>query len=79
MSSVPAPRLRHPDKDIEAVLTQAEAHGWTFLPGKKYWKGRCGCGDHLKSVHKTPSSGYYANHLVQWFRRTCWPEQGASR
>ncbi len=69
-------RLRHPNKHIEEVLQLAEAHGWTFVPGKKHWKGRCGCGAHLRSVAKTPSSGYYVNHLLQWFLRTCWPEGG---
>lgn len=67
-------RLRHPDKEIEAVPRLAEDHGWTILPAKKHWKARCGCGVHLRSVAKTPSSGYYAGHLLQWFRKTCWPE-----
>lgn len=67
-------RPRHPDKEIEDVLRQAENHGWTFGLGNGYWKGRCGCGTHLKSVAKTPSGGYYVNRLLQWFKRNCWPE-----
>jgi hypothetical protein len=36
-------RRRHPDKDIEGALVEAEAHGWAVVPGASYWKLRCGC------------------------------------
>jgi hypothetical protein len=67
-------RHRHPKKDIELVLVEAEAHGWRIDPsGKKYWKAYCGCSQkHFHTIHLSPGA-YYANHLRQWFRRqSCW-------
>ena len=67
-------RRRHPNKDIEIVLVDAEAHGWTVTPGPKYWKLFCTCpGKHKKWVHLTPSNPNYVNNLASWLRRQpCW-------
>jgi len=57
-------------------MQTAEAQGWTFVKGKKYFKGRCGCGVHLKTVHLTPSGKNYETNLDHWFRRQeCWQEK----
>lgn len=66
---------KHPDKNIEAVLQEAEGHGWKVKKGKVYFKALCTCGKgHAKwSIHLTPSTGNYAKNLRAWFhRQECW-------
>lgn len=68
------PRRKHPIKELEAVLQDAESKDWDVAAGRKYFKMKCPCPDeHLKIVHISPSGGYYLNHLLQKLRRdTCW-------
>lgn len=69
-------RPKHPDKNIEAVLQEAEDHGWTVkkAKGAAYYKVLCSCGRHTKwSIHATPSTSDYAKNLAAWFhRQECW-------
>ena len=69
-------RPKHPDKNIEAVLQEAEDHGWTVkkAKGAAYYKVLCFCGRHAKwSIHATPSTSDYAKNLAAWFhRQECW-------
>ena len=66
-------RPRHPKKDIERVMRVAESHGRRFAKGKKYYKAYCPCGEHLHTVHVTPSNPWYVVHLKYRFERTgCW-------
>ena len=66
-------RPRHPKKDIERFMQSAEARGWRFVKGKKYYKGLCSCGMHLHMVHLTPSSRrYLANLAHRCSRLDCW-------
>jgi hypothetical protein len=69
-------RPKHKDKDIEAVLQEAEDHGWTVKKpkGAAYYKALCPCGRHAKwSIHATPSTSDYAKNLAAWFhRQQCW-------
>lgn len=67
-------RRRHPSKDIEAVLVDAEVHGWNVIPTTKYWKLRCTCPDrHQRWVHLTPSNPNYVKNLASWIKRqSCW-------
>jgi hypothetical protein len=67
-------RRRHPDKNIEPVLVEAETHGWVVAPGPKYWKLLCSCqGKHQRWVHLTPSDPNYAKNLASWLKRQpCW-------
>ncbi len=68
-------RSRHPDKDIEGLMREAEARGWTFTWRGRYPKGRCPCGLHQKTIHLTPGRAYVTN-LAMWFRRLdCWKEK----
>jgi hypothetical protein len=67
-------RPKHPDKNIEAVLQEAEGHGWV-KKGRAYFRALCTCGKgHAKwSIHLTPSNPNYARDLYAWFRRQeCW-------
>ncbi len=69
------PRPRHPDKDIERLLREAEAKGWVFWQGGRYPRGRCPCGRHQRTVHLTPGRAYLRN-LSAWFRRLdSWEEE----
>jgi hypothetical protein len=68
------PRPRHPIKELEAILRQAERRGWRVEKGKKYFKLWCPCGDHRKAVHLTPSDPDYAKNLLGFLRRSCWEE-----
>jgi hypothetical protein len=67
-------RPRHPDKDLERILKEAEDRGWRVERGKRYYKIYCPCPEmHKKSVHLTPSDpGYRRNLLGQLGRATCW-------
>lgn len=49
-------RPRHPKKDIEAVLREAESRGWVVSKGKTYYKALCTCpAKHMKlSIKLTP-------------------------
>jgi hypothetical protein len=69
-------RPRHPDKEIEAVLREAEAHRWRIeVGGKHFGKAKCGCGQHMRTIHKTPSNPTAATQMLMWFKRqSCWNE-----
>lgn len=66
-------RPRHPRKDLEALLREAEGNGWRVTKGKYYimW---CPCAlKHKRTVHLTPSDPGYVRNLLGWLRReTCW-------
>lgn len=70
-------RPRHPDKDLETVLQEAEGKRWRVDKGKKYFKMYCPCADrHKKTVHLSPSSpNYRRNLLAQLGRATCWDQK----
>lgn len=69
----PASRPRHPEKDLEATLREAERKGWKVTKGKKYYRMRCACGIHQRTVHVSPSDPNYRRSLVGWLNRTgCW-------
>ena len=45
-----AKRARHDNNEIEAVLSEAEAHGWVFTLDRLKFKGKCACGKHTHTV-----------------------------
>lgn len=66
-------RPRHSIKELEGVLTEAEGKGWDVTKGRKYYRMRCPCGNHQKTVHLSPSDPNYKRNLVGWLKRTgCW-------
>jgi hypothetical protein len=71
-------RLKHPRKDLERVLREAEAQPvpWRVTRGQGYFIMWCGCPDkHKKTVRLTPSDPNYERNLRGWLRRsTCWEE-----
>lgn len=68
-------RPRHPVKELEAVLNEAENNNWRVTKGKAgYFKLWCPCpGKHRKTVHLTPSDPRYERNLRAWLNRLpCW-------
>lgn len=57
------------------VLKLAKSCGWTYGgdSGKGYTKLLCGCGKHLKWVHKTPSDPHYWQNTCKKISRDCCP------
>lgn len=45
-----AQRPKHTTHDVEAVITEAESHGWTFTMDNHKFKGKCGCGKHSHTI-----------------------------
>jgi len=69
-------RPKHAVKELEAVLREMEAQGWRVKKLGKYYKGKCGCGNHIKTVRCTPSDPNYTRNLRGWLRRQeCWNEE----
>jgi hypothetical protein len=73
-------RPRHPVKELEALLAEAEKKKWRVVRGKGYFKLYCSCPDrHWKTVHLTPSSANYErNCRAQLSRATCWDDEGVA-
>lgn len=69
-------RPRHPRKELEELLRNAERRGWKVSKGRKYFKMKCPCGIHIKTVHLTPSDPrYLRNTLSLLARETCWERE----
>jgi hypothetical protein len=67
-------RPRHRNKDLEAVLREAERKGWRIVKRGKYYNMYCPCpSKHKKTVHCSPSNSDYEKNLrMQLKRATCW-------
>lgn len=71
-------RPRHPKKDLEDLLRAFEAANWRVIKKSGYYKVYCPCGQHLRTVHLSPSDPYYKRNVLQWLhRQTCWHEETA--
>jgi hypothetical protein len=70
-------RPRHPVRELEAILKEAEERGWLVTRGNGYFKMACPCADkHLTWVHLTPSDSRYGRNKRSWLAsRTCWNEE----
>jgi hypothetical protein len=80
MPEVPRKRRpRHPVKELEVVLREAESRGWRVEKRQKgnYFKLLCPCPEkHMRWVHLTPSGSNYETDLRHWLRRCgCWGEE----
>lgn len=67
-------RPRHPVKELEVVLREAEARRWRVTRDKRYFKLWCPNGGKCrKTVHLTPSGARYEENLRHYLKRyTCW-------
>ena len=69
------PRPKHPDKDLERLLREAERKRWRVEKRpNRYFKMKCPCDAlHIKTVKLSPSNPYYEQQLRNQLRRTtCW-------
>jgi hypothetical protein len=69
-------RPKHQAKEIEALMREAEARGWVFTKGQRYFKGKCSCaGKHMKTIKLTPSDPNYLLNTRKWLeRQSCWKD-----
>ncbi|TDH54158.1 ABC transporter ATP-binding protein [Mycobacterium eburneum] len=70
-------RPKHPKKELERVLREAEAKDWRIEKRPNgYFKMKCPCEQmHIKTVRISPSNPYYENQLrAQLLPATCWEE-----
>lgn len=69
---------KHSKPDLEDLLTAFHEAGWEIIdPRRKYYKVRCPCGAHQRTVHLSPSNPRYAKDSLAFLKRqTCYPEGG---
>ncbi|GAA4283321.1 hypothetical protein GCM10022261_08520 [Brevibacterium daeguense] len=69
---------KHPNKELEALLEEFHEAGWQIInPKKKYYKVRCPCGSHYRSIHISPSNPRYSQDALSWlYRQPCYSERG---
>jgi hypothetical protein len=76
---VVATRPRHPVKELEAVLREAEEKKpkWRVTKRKRYFTLWCPCAaKHKKTVHLSPSDPNYETRLRSYLKsRTCWDQE----
>jgi hypothetical protein len=69
-----ARRQRHPKKEWEALLREAEKRGWRVHRQQGYFKVYCPCADkHKTCIPLTPSVSKTLVNKRKWFeRQPCW-------
>lgn len=71
-----APRPKHPDKDLEAIIRSLEDQDWKVNKDKKYYKALCPCSEkHYKTIHNTPQKTYIDKLRTRLRNHTCWEEK----
>lgn len=72
----PSKRPRHQNKELEAILVDAERQGWRVVRANKF-KMYCPCPEkHMATIALTPSGSNYAvNRRNALDRDTCWVEE----
>jgi len=70
---------RHPRKELEEVLAAFHAAGWRIEDAGIYYRVKCPCGDHQRSIHLTPSNPRYGRQAVNWMRRQPCGTEGGPR
>jgi hypothetical protein len=60
---------RHPRKDLEAVLVAFHEARWRVEASDRYYRVKCPCGKHQRSIHLTPSNPNYGSEALRWMRR----------
>ncbi len=70
-------RQKHPRKDFEALLREAEERSWRVDRNKGYYKVLCPCPEkHWVSVVLTPSSGRTLMNTRKTLERcSCWTKE----
>lgn len=53
-------RPRHPNKELETLIRDAESQGWTVTKKRKYYRARCPCPMKCSEmIHLSPSDPNY--------------------
>ena len=69
---------KHQRKELEEVLAAFDAAGWTIEDPPMYYRVKCPCGEHQRSIHLTPSNPNHGRQAPSWMRRqACMIEGGA--
>lgn len=64
---------KHPIKELNALLGEFHEAGWSIIDPPKYYKVKCPCGAHMRSIHLTPSNPNYARDCIKWlYRQDCY-------
>ena len=59
-------------QDFRDTIRWLEERGWEIdMERKGYPLARCPCGQHLKTIHRTPSNPAYWKNLRKHVERTC--------
>lgn len=60
-------------KDLRPLLGEFHEAGWKIEDPPKYYRVKCPCGLHQRSIHLTPSDPNYVRNALRWLRRqTCY-------
>lgn len=64
---------KHPKKELEALLGEFHDAAWRIISPGRYYKVRCPCGKHQRTVHISPSNPNYARDTLKWlYRQSCY-------
>jgi len=59
------------------LLGEFHEVGWKIESPGRYYKAKCPCGDHMRSIHISPSDPNYVKNALHWLRRQpCVPKEG---
>ena len=66
---------KHQKKNLEALLVEFHEAGWQ-IERTGYYKVKCPCGSHKRTIHLSPSNPNYANEARYWLhRQKCYKER----
>lgn len=70
-------RPKHPKREGEDLLREAETRGCTITRGKGYFKMKCPCGDDMLTIHLTPQRGHFRAKLRLMQKWSCWDKEAS--
>lgn len=60
---------KHPKKDLELVLMEFDQNGWKIIDPPKYYKMRCPCGFHTRTLHISPKLPDHGKQALRYMKR----------
>jgi hypothetical protein len=60
---------RHPRKELQDVLVAFHEASWRVEDSGTYYRVKCPCGNHQRSIHLSPSNPNYGREALRWMRR----------
>lgn len=61
---------KHPRKELQQLLLWCDELGWRIEDPPTYYRLFCPCGDHMETVHLTPSDPRYERNKRKQIERT---------